>query len=197
MGRTSWIAGVALFGMLAAADVTAQTSDPLTINVVVIDEVGVPAATKRQAQEKASRIFKGLGMTLVWLPAEAPPAGSLIVKIVGAPLGQKGKNPTVLGIAARSKEGRGGIAWLYHRRIAELAQALSLDVSQMMGHVVAHEMGHLLLPHGSHSMAGLMKGEWDTRQAVLASMGALTFDEDQAATIRARLLKPEGTMAHR
>lgn len=197
MGRTSWIAGVALLGMLTGAEAATETSDALTLRVMVIDEVGIAASAVRRAQDEASRIFKGLGIALVWLRAEEPLAGSLIVKIVGAPLGQKSMNPTVLGIAARSKEGRGGIAWLYHRRIDELAQALSLDVSQMLGHVMAHEMGHLLLPYGSHSMAGLMKGGWDTRQAVLASMGALTFDANQAAVVRARLLKPEGTMAHR
>jgi len=186
MGWTSRIAGVALLGMVTGAEAATETSDALTIRVMVTDEVGVPANTVRRAQDVAGRIFKGLGITLVWLPAEEPPA-LLIIKILGAPLGQKSKNPGVLGIAARSKEECGGIAWLYQRRIDGLAYTLGLDVSLMLGHVMAHEMGHLLLPYGSHSVTGLMKGVWDTRQAVLASTSALTFDQDQAATIRARL----------
>ena len=83
-------------------------------------------------------------------------------------------------------EAPGRVAWLYYSRIHDLAQLLHLDVS-LLGHVMAHEMGHLLLPYGAHAATGLMKAGWDTRQAFLAASGALTFDPSQAALIRTRL----------
>jgi hypothetical protein len=52
---------------------------------------------------------------------------------------------------------------------------------------MAHEMGHLLLPYGSHAATGLMKAGWDNRQALLAATGSLTFEPSQTAQIRARL----------
>jgi len=55
-------------------------------------------------------------------------------------------------------EAPGRVAWLYYSRIHDLAQLLHLDVS-LLGHVMAHEMGHLLLPYGAHAAAGLMKGD--------------------------------------
>ena len=172
--------------MLTGCAEAAETSDPLTIHVV-LDEVGVPANTVRQAKEEASRIFRGIGITLAWLPAAEPLAGSLIVKIAGTPHGRKGRNRNALGIAVGSKEARGRIAWLFYHRISNLGQAFGLEVSQLLGHIMAHEMGHLLLPDGSHAVAGLMKGDWDTQQALLASMSSLTFESAQAALIRARL----------
>ena len=92
----------------------------------------------------------------------------------------------MLGVAAGSQEGLPTHAWLFYSRILNQQRALHLDVSLLLGHVMAHEMGHLLLPYGSHSAAGLMKGGWDTSQARLATMGSLMFDPGQAAVIRAR-----------
>ena len=60
-----------------------------------------------------------------------------------------------------------------------------------------HEMGHLLLPYGSHTSSGLMKSGWDRHQAVLAVTGNLIFVPAQAATIRARLSNFEGMLAQR
>ena len=92
-----------------------------------------------------------------------------------------------MGIAARSKEARGRVATLFYDRIDDFGRLFRLEVSQMLGHVMAHEMGHLLLPHGSHAAAGLMKAGWDKQQALLAEMGSLTFEDSQATLIRARL----------
>ncbi len=192
MGRTGWIAGALLFGVLTgSADVAAGTSEQLTIHVLVLDEVGIPASTLHYAQDEASRLFERAGITLSWLPAQAPPPDSmvikLVVKIVANSIGDKAKNRNVLGIAPGSKEVRGKVAWLFYPRIDDLGQTLNLEVSQLLGHVMAHEMGHLLLPYGGHAVTGLMKAGWDTKQALLASTGSLTFEPSQAALIRARL----------
>ncbi len=167
MGRTGWIAGALLFGVLTGcAEAAAETSDPLTIHVLVLDEVGVPAATLSRAQREARRIFESAGITLSWLPAQTPPTGSLfiklVVKIVAKPLGEKARNLNVLALAPGSKEAPGKVALLFYHRIDDLSQLFHLEVSQLLGHVMAHEMGHLLLPHGSHAAAGLMKAGWDT-----------------------------------
>ena len=62
-----------------------------------------------------------------------------------------------------------------------------MDASQLLGHVIAHEMGHLLLPSGAHSAAGLMRPIWDLAQVQAADQGALTFTPDQAGLIREHL----------
>src|SRR5262245_23270106 len=177
MGRTGSIAGALLFGVLAGSgDVAAGTPEPLTIHVVVLDEIGIPATRLHQAQEAARRIFERAGITLVWRPAQAPPPDSpvftLVVKIVAKSIGETAKNRNVLGIAPGSKDVRGKRAWLFYHRIHDWSQMLNLDVSQLLGHVMAHEMGHLLLPYGQHAVTGIMKDGWDTQQALLASTGS-------------------------
>jgi hypothetical protein len=57
----------------------------------------------------------------------------------------------------------------------------------MLGHVMAHELGHLLLPHGAHSVVGVMRPAWDRAQAKGALEGTMTFTPDQAELIRTLL----------
>ena len=52
------------------------------------------------------------------------------------------------------------------------------------GHVIAHEIGHVLLGPNAHSTAGLMAASLDLPRIAL---GGLWFDRIQAAIIRARL----------
>ena len=188
MGRTTWIAAGALFaGLTGSADATAETADPLALQVMLHDEIGIPLAALRQSQIEASRIFKAVGITLTWVPPGEVPANSLIIKIVNTPIGDKSRNPNVLGVSPGSKDAPGRVTWLYYSRIQELARFLHLEVAQLLGHVMAHEMGHLLLPHDAHAAAGLMKRGWDNHQAILAATGSLTFEASQAAQIRTRL----------
>ena len=61
------------------------------------------------------------------------------------------------------------------------------EMEVLLGHVIAHEIGHLLLPPNSHSLKGLMAGHMDQRQALRATKGALWFSAKEAETIRAGL----------
>jgi hypothetical protein len=175
-------------GLTCSSKATAETTDPLTLQVMLQNEIGIRIATLHQTQAEASRIFKAARITLIWLPPGEVPANSLIIKIVETPIGQKSRNLNVLGETRRVQiEAPGRMAWLYYSRIHDLARFLHLEVSQLLGHVMAHEMGHLLLPYGAHADAGLMKAGWDAHQAFLAASGALTFEPSQAALIRTRL----------
>jgi hypothetical protein len=60
--------------------------------------------------------------------------------------------------------------------------------ASLLGVVIAHEIGHLLLPYGSHSASGLMQGDWDSRQFLLARTRRLWFTAQQAELIRAHLM---------
>jgi len=55
------------------------------------------------------------------------------------------------------------------------------DVVTVLGDVMAHELGHLLLPPG-HSSIGIMRPQIDMMSRTLA-----TFTKDEAAEIRRRL----------
>jgi hypothetical protein len=58
------------------------------------------------------------------------------------------------------------------------------DTAQMLGHVIAHEIGHLLLNVQTHSASGIMRGRSDLWDVQNATYGHLLFTRQQAETIR-------------
>ena len=81
-------------------------------------------------------------------------------------------HPGVIGIiASRLKE-------RFHRPIIAFARAARTPAAGLLGKVLAHEIGHLLLPAG-HSDRGIMRAEPDLR---FGSVPA--FTREQAALLR-------------
>ena len=102
----------------------------------------------------------------------------------------------MLGVAPGTKEVRGRNLWIFYPQIRAYSVELGMDASQMLGHVMAHEMGHLLLPYGAHSVTGLMRPDWDRSQVQAANRGLLTFTPAQAGLIRERLQAFASPSAH-
>ena len=93
-------------------------------------------------------------------------------------------------------EARGINLWVFYPRIRAYSAELGHGPSQLLGHVMAHELGHLLLPYGAHSVAGLMRPAWDRAQVRAAAEGLLTFTPDQAGLIREGLRASASPTAH-
>jgi hypothetical protein len=189
MGRRTWIAGLVLFaGLTGQQTATAgQTPGQSIVHVRIIDLAGVPAESLNRARDEAAGVFRLSRIALVWVNAETCQAGCLTVRIVTRPVSAKSRNQHVLGVAPRPKEVRGRSLWIFYPRIRAHSAELGMDASQLLGHVIAHEMGHLLLPYGAHSAAGLMRPIWDLAQVQAAGQGMLTFTPDQAGLIREHL----------
>jgi hypothetical protein len=65
------------------------------------------------------------------------------------------------------------------------------DIATILGCVIAHELGHLLLGTHGHSITGIMKASWDSEQTRRALMSQLSFLPEEGALLRAALR--EGT----
>lgn len=78
-------------------------------------------------------------------------------------------------------------AYAFYGRIVDLAEHNGAEVAKMLGHVIAHEIGHLLLPYDSHAPRGVMRAEWDREQFEDMFKGLLTFPPEQAALIRTQV----------
>ena len=61
------------------------------------------------------------------------------------------------------------------------------NVGYLLGVVVAHEVGHILLPAYSHSPSGIMRANWEGRLIDIPG-----FTKVQAATILMRLAADTG-----
>jgi hypothetical protein len=83
-------------------------------------------------------------------------------------------------------------------RVKELAQnqleaqargdiSLRASTEKILGAMIAHEIGHILLNLPSHSAVGIMRGPWDLKDLHDVAYGALLFTPQQAAVVRAEV----------
>ncbi len=79
------------------------------------------------------------------------------------------------------------IAWIFYERIERAAHRAAVDRAIVLGHVMAHEIAHALLPVARHGPSGLMRATWRHADLVDAVQGQLRFSGDEAAAIRDRL----------
>ena len=56
---------------------------------------------------------------------------------------------------------------------------MGLMWAKVLGIVMAHEIGHLLLGFGAHSSAGIMSGRWGKFEMDLVAAGLLGFTKDR------------------
>jgi hypothetical protein len=94
---------------------------------------------------------------------------------------------TTLGLSLRGSDGEGRFAYVFDDRIERMSAQHQLERVMLLGATIAHEVGHLLLPDGSHSPNGLMRGAWGDRELQLARDGLLQFTARQGELIRRRL----------
>ena len=62
-------------------------------------------------------------------------------------------------------------------------------LDQLLGHAIAHEIGHLLLNSSAHSPAGIMRARWNTKDLLRAARGDLLFNALQAESMRGEVLR--------
>jgi hypothetical protein len=83
-------------------------------------------------------------------------------------------------------------ARLYFHRLAELADGRKVRRGVLLGAMMAHEIGHLLLGVNSHSREGIMSIPWDAHKLQQVNLGRLGFTPGQAATLKAEALHRAG-----
>jgi hypothetical protein len=76
---------------------------------------------------------------------------------------------------------------VFYQRAAELAREGELELGTVLGHAIAHEIGHLLLGSNAHGPRGLMRAKWGPRDLQGASKGYLLFGQKEAELIRANV----------
>lgn len=88
------------------------------------------------------------------------------------------------GYAVALSEGFGVVAGVYYDRTLREANSIGLAPHVMLGHTMAHEVGHLLLGQQSHSSSGIMSPNWREKEVNLAKKGRFVFTGQQAESMR-------------
>ena len=70
-----------------------------------------------------------------------------------------------------------------------MAESSGVPAGILLGHAMAHELGHLLLQSMEHSRTGIMRSRWGKEELLRAESGRLLFTADQATAMTERLMK--------
>lgn len=93
----------------------------------------------------------------------------------------------VFGVAFLSAEDTGCYSSVFYDRASELHSASNVDPSDILGNVIAHELGHLLLGCSSHVSSGIMRARWEEDELYRVARGSLLFTAEQSARMRAKV----------
>jgi hypothetical protein len=171
----------------------AETSPVLTIQVSNLAEVD--SMTLIQAERTATGIFKKTGIESRWIEPAAEgsfPLSHIQLKILPSVMSIRSGLPdnfrdNALGLAPGSGPDRQWV-YVFYNRVEAVAMEHAADsranTAQILGHAIAHEVGHLLLNVQTHSAAGIMRGDWNLWDLRNASYGYLLFTPRQAKAIR-------------
>ena len=163
--------------------------------VSVYNDAGVSSNVLAHAEENATRIFGRAGVWIAWKncldcgPVEWPT--SLVVRIVP---GSARPSHEIFGMAFLSAEGTGCYTDVFYEGAAKLQSAWNVSLSDTLGAVIAHEIGHLLLGSNSHTSAGIMRAHWEGQELNRMARGNLLFTEAQSDQMHMKLFAVRSTL---
>ena len=203
--RKSLRLGVVVLTVLCSSawpKVPVLRAPPVTVSVH--NDADISLGVLLHAESEASRIFRQSGLELRWLNCSpAPPAiknsqnseapgqcstadfpRHLQLRIVKRSLNL---NEFAMGISYLSADGIGCYSDLFYDRALQIQEINKVSAATILGHGIAHELGHLLLGTNSHAPAGLMRSRWQPSDLANASQGALLFSPLESQEMRNRL----------
>jgi hypothetical protein len=132
------------------------------------DAAGVPPRALDQARATATVALAAAGIRPIWHPCHAglcisrPKRDEISIRIVKA---TGLSEPGSLGFSAIDGVAHAGtLATVYFDRVEALASDTGVDRGELLGRVVAHEIGHLLLGTSDHASIGLMRAKWTNEE---------------------------------
>ncbi|HSB15585.1 MAG TPA: hypothetical protein VLE22_14095 [Bryobacteraceae bacterium] len=166
--------------------------------IFVHDMAGVPDEVLSTARGEMARILSDAGVRVAWLDsANGRPAGTIILRIVPATLDYVDKAALGLALLSGPEAVYATISYPRVQRCIARQFISTASAGQVLGHAMAHEVGHILLGAGSHSENGLMRPTWDERALNDVSKGILGFSRDEARHIQGEVDRRTGGDATR
>jgi hypothetical protein len=166
----------------------------LEITLHVNDYSGMPPASIHEAQRATEATFRPAGIDLLWRNWPVGGSGAddindvnhFVVVVLPDRMSRKiATGPLEFGATFVNKVGGFPThAYVFLDRVKDFATSERASWSGLMGTVIAHEVGHLLLGNNSHFPTGVMRAQWRAGEVKLAFMGALTFTARQSEQMR-------------
>jgi hypothetical protein len=183
---------VLLSFLLTTTAVGLRAASPATLTVRLYNTAGIPQSELLNGRREAEWMLRETGLRPVFrhcgravsdAPADACDTArgpsEVVVRLVNAPASDLSPTPDAFGVAYVMKDtNRGWLATVFPDRIARAAARAGVDPGTLLGRVMAHEIGHLLLGAGYHGDGGVMRAEWNVdRLAGTAEDWRFSIDE--------------------
>jgi len=185
MEKHGWLVGIGVAVLVTGPLVSDAAARQRAIRVTLIDKVNVAATELVRAKAEAEAIFRAVDVGVEWLSdhrigaaidgTKRGPVFTLMLVTNHDPVTTTGG--CILGRAVPALSS----GYIFFNRIVETSALQPIDVAVVLGRVMTHELGHLLLP-GGHAPYGIMRADLD-----LGFRNPDRFTPDQARQIRARV----------
>jgi hypothetical protein len=161
----------------------------LRITVVIYNSEAVPERELLAGETVAGQILRQAGVEVVWRQATHADTSPDPLEIPLHLLSTHPPNlgPAVSGFAILMPEG--SYAGISYPAVKRTAHTLQTDDPTILGAVMAHELGHVLLGTRDHSSNGLMVMRFGPREIAAAHHGELLFYRSEARRIRAEVAR--------
>jgi hypothetical protein len=182
-------------GTLSAAD---------QMNISVCNLGGASQQALKSAEAEASAFFQAAKVDVSWKSCdELPESRSTAVRwfvlrlrdIKPFSIAVTNTSLDVMGRAFVADDLEGGMADAYFEAIKEFARRYDADVDALLGYVIVHELGHLLLGPG-HVTNGVnvMRARWSPGELRALRQRWLRFSKLQEASIHHALQRNHGAV---
>jgi hypothetical protein len=171
------------------------------LTIRVMDYAGLPVATLGELETNARRVLRSAGVSVDFVECYGrelksgaaaclgvPGSTDVILRILQPKFAVKGEQ---LGYAAMRPEG-GAYVTIFVNPAEQKARNGRLENGTLLGHAVAHEVGHLLLGAKSHATAGIMRPAWRPVDEEWMVKGVLLFGKDEAVRMQMAIARLAG-----
>jgi hypothetical protein len=173
--------------------VVAAGAAEVEVRVRLQNYANVPAVWLAKAKAVATGILENAGVRVLW--SDCSPNSNRLDNLCSIPSGPVDLQLRILSeeMAKRTQRSRHSmgsamvsgrfpfIASVFYHRAVELEAGRPGARAEILGGILAHEIGHLLLAENSHSGTGVLRAQWGDQELRMIARGRLWFTPEQAA----------------
>jgi hypothetical protein len=187
------------FHNLAVSRTKGGSMPKITIRIYDFDHIEPKVIAS--AKEVTSEIFRRAGLQISWVDcisqgvcATDARGAEFRVRIVPQAIGEAMVSDGVFGFAIPCPSSQEAcLCYILYWQIRAFAERNHIGADKVLGHVIAHEIGHMLLGPNAHAHFGIMQHHLPLRE----TDRTLYFTSGQAKQLRAGLLTRKGVLNNR